>query len=64
MQTKPFSQPIAIRTDGGNDEVRYFWIYPNLMLNVYPDNFSTNLILPLGPGRTLTILRPSPRSAS
>lgn len=44
-----------IRTVGGNNEVRYFWIFPNLMLNVYPDNFSTNLILPLGPGRTVTL---------
>ena len=25
------------------------------MMNVYPDNFSTNLILPLGPDRTLTV---------
>jgi len=25
------------------------------MLNVYPDNFSTNVILPLGPDRTLTV---------
>jgi choline monooxygenase len=25
------------------------------MLNVYPDNFSTNLIVPLGPERTATI---------
>jgi choline monooxygenase len=25
------------------------------MLNVYPDNFSTNLIVPLGHGRTLTL---------
>ena len=33
----------------GDDQVRYFWIFPNLMLNVYPDNFSTNLIVPLGP---------------
>lgn len=36
----------------------YFWIFPNLMLNIYPDNFSTNLILPIGPpgtNRTLTI---------
>ena len=36
-------------------EALYFWIYPNLMLNVYPDNFSTNLILPLGHERTLTV---------
>ena len=33
----------------------YYWVFPNLMLNVYPDNFSTNLILPLGHGRTLTL---------
>ena len=25
------------------------------MLNVYPDNYSTNLIIPLGPERTLTV---------
>ncbi|HEX8087283.1 MAG TPA: SRPBCC family protein, partial [Blastocatellia bacterium] len=36
-------------------EAQFFWVFPNLMLNVYPDNYSTNLILPLGPGRTLTI---------
>ncbi|HUP60584.1 MAG TPA: aromatic ring-hydroxylating dioxygenase subunit alpha [Thermoanaerobaculia bacterium] len=39
----------------GEDEVRYFWIFPNLMLNVYPDNFSTNLIVPMGEGRTVTL---------
>ena len=44
-----------IRTTEGDDEVKYFWIFPNLMLNVYPDNFSTNLILPLGHGRTITL---------
>jgi choline monooxygenase len=36
-------------------EALYFWIFPNLMLNIYPDNLSTNLILPLGVDRTLTI---------
>ena len=40
---------------GADNEALYFWIYPNLMVNVYPDNFSTNLILPLGHGRTLTV---------
>ncbi len=33
----------------------YYWIFPNFMLNVYPDNLSSNIILPLGPDRTLTI---------
>jgi len=33
----------------------YYWIFPNFMLNVYPDNLSSNIILPLGPEQTLTI---------
>lgn len=33
----------------------YYWLFPNFMLNIYPDNLSSNLILPLGPNRTLTI---------
>ncbi len=33
----------------------YFWIFPNFMLNIYPDNLSSNVILPLGPDKTLTI---------
>jgi choline monooxygenase len=32
----------------------YYWIYPNLMFNIYPDNLSMNLIVPLGPEKTLT----------
>ncbi len=43
-----------IRSDAG-DEAEYWWIWPNLMVNVYPDNFSTNLIVPMGAGRTLTV---------
>jgi len=33
----------------------YFWIFPNWMLNCYPDNVSLNLVLPLEPERTLAI---------
>ncbi len=33
----------------------YFWIFPNWMLNCYPDNVSLNIILPLAPERTLAI---------
>lgn len=36
-------------------EALYLWVFPNLMLNVYPDNLSTNLIVPLGHDKTLTI---------
>lgn len=33
----------------------YYWIFPNFMLNVYPDNLSANIIIPLTPEKTLTI---------
>lgn len=36
-------------------EAGFFWIFPNLMLNVYPDNYSTNLIIPIDHRRTLTV---------
>ncbi|MCS6911367.1 MAG: hypothetical protein NZM11_12500, partial [Anaerolineales bacterium] len=36
-------------------EVLYYWVFPNFMLNIYPDNLSANIVLPLGPERTLTI---------
>jgi len=52
IQIAPTRRPERIR---GDEDVRYFWIFPNLMLNVYADNFSTNLILPIGPNRTATL---------
>ena len=52
IQHAPLKRPERIRGDG---EAAYFWIFPNLMLNVYPDNFSTNLIVPAGHDRTVTI---------
>jgi len=33
----------------------YFWIFPNLMVNIYPDNVSTNLIVPISHDKTLAI---------
>jgi choline monooxygenase len=41
----------------GTDEKRtlYYWIFPNWMVNIYPDNISINLVLPLGLDRTLTV---------
>lgn len=40
---------------GGTQEASYFWIFPNLMLNIYPDNVSTNLVVPISHDKTLTI---------
>jgi choline monooxygenase len=33
----------------------YYWVFPNFMLNIYPDNISSNIILPMGHDRTLTL---------
>ncbi len=59
-------QLAPIRPGGGADrrypnpdnragDALYFWIFPNLMLNIYLDSLSINLILPLGPEQTLTV---------
>ena len=61
-----YSSQIAPIKAGGAGERRYaytddsrqalyYWIFPNYMLNIYPDNLSANIILPLGPEKTLTI---------
>jgi choline monooxygenase len=52
IQHAPVKRSELLRSD---TDVQYYWIFPNLMLNVYADNFSTNLILPLSHGRTLTV---------
>ena len=44
-----------VRTADGEEDALYYWLFPNTMFNVYPDNMSSNLILPLGADRTLTI---------
>jgi len=44
-----------IRMPGSEDDALYYWIFPNTMLNIDQDNISTNVILPLGVDRTLTI---------
>src|SRR5258707_1302039 len=33
----------------------YFWIFPNWMLNCYPDNVSLNIVLPVSVDRSLAI---------
>lgn len=43
-----------IRTEAEANAL-YYWIFPNVMLNVYMDNVSINIILPTRHDRTLTI---------
>lgn len=33
----------------------YYWVFPNFMINIYPDNLQANIILPIDSNRTLTI---------
>ena len=44
-----------MRTGAGEDSALYYWVFPNTMFNIYPDNLSSNVILPLGHERTLTV---------
>lgn len=39
----------------GETQALYYWVFPNLMLNFYPDNMQINIIVPLDHERTLTI---------
>jgi choline monooxygenase len=54
------SSPIEGGGDPATAAVRkghalYYWVYPNLMLNWYEGHLDTNLVLPLGTGRTRVI---------
>jgi choline monooxygenase len=58
IQHSPIKESASrLRKDenSSRNQVQFSWVFPNLMLNVYPDNYSTNLIVPLGPERTLTV---------
>jgi choline monooxygenase len=41
--------------EGQAGDAQYYWLFPNVMLNVYLGQMQTNVILPLGHERTLTI---------
>jgi phenylpropionate dioxygenase-like ring-hydroxylating dioxygenase large terminal subunit len=47
--------PRRYQEAGENLTTDYFWIFPNWMLNCYPDNVSLNIVLPVEPERTLAI---------
>ncbi|MBK9710968.1 MAG: Rieske 2Fe-2S domain-containing protein [Kouleothrix sp.] len=55
IRDKPDSLLRRNLADGADAQALYYWVFPNLMLNVYPDNLQINIILPLGHDRTLTI---------
>ncbi len=39
----------------GGESAEYYWVFPNWMLNCYPDNLSMNLVLPLAAEKTVAI---------
>jgi choline monooxygenase len=47
--------PRRYQEAGADSAADYFWIFPNWMLNCYPDNVSLNIVLPVGPERSLAI---------
>ena len=44
-----------IRQPGTEADALYYWVFPNVMFNIYQDNMSSNLVIPLGVGKTLTV---------
>jgi len=45
----------AVGAVRGGERAMYWWVFPNLMLNIYRDVMDTNLVLPLGPDRCKVI---------
>lgn len=45
----------AERGGTDSDQAQYYWLFPNVMLNVYLGQMQTNVILPLGVDRTMTV---------
>ncbi len=39
----------------GDMAAEYYWVYPNWMLNCYPDNMSLNIVLPQGPEKCVAM---------
>lgn len=48
LQSSPLRNSADIYGDG---QAFYYFVYPNVMLNIMPGRLQTNRILPLGPGR-------------
>src|ERR1022692_166228 len=49
------SSPRRYEQAGEHLTADYFWVFPNWMLNCYPDNVSLNIVLPLEAERSLAI---------
>lgn len=54
-KTEPTAAAERVYGDPGQQEALYYWVFPNLMLNLYPENLQVNLVVPLSHEKTLTI---------
>jgi len=63
LQSSPIVQRAGLPTDEyasfsavrGGDRAHYYWIHPNLMINVYDGMMDSHLVLPIGIDRTEVI---------
>lgn len=58
-----FSEPDP-HLGGRVSAAHYLWLWPNVMLNVYPWGLSLNVVEPLGPRRTRVVFRSYVRDAA
>lgn len=54
LQHSPLKADNVYTGDGGGDAF-YYWVYPNLMLNILPHRIQANLVVPDGPDRCRVI---------
>lgn len=55
LQYSPFKSGENIYTSNDNGEAFYYFIYPNLMLNILPNRLQTNLVIPESVNKTKVI---------
>jgi choline monooxygenase len=61
IQHAPLRQAAAHQTDrryvptSPDETAEYYWLFPNIMLNVYLGQMQTNVVLPMGHDRTMVV---------
>ena len=57
LQSSPLvsSKDTSVAHTRTGDRAYYYWLYPNLMINIYQGVMDTNLVLPLGQDRCLVV---------
>jgi choline monooxygenase len=52
-QLSPLRETAAVYQADKGDQAAYYWVYPNLMLNIYQGQLQTNVVSPLSETRTI-----------